>query len=144
MPSPLDRLRGWPRVDSFNQSGSFVRLFLPYQPLRDNLVLDQLCGSAEEAPDRVECLRRLWVVRIDGRSVPMASFEPAERADLGMRGLIGLVPLTGLEPGLRRIEVVWNPSAAPGAPPLDDRYALLNRNYVIPIAFSPNFETSVD
>ena len=62
MPSPLDRLRGWPRVDSFNQSGSFVRLFLPYQPLRDNLVLDQLCGSAEEAPDTVACLRQLWTV----------------------------------------------------------------------------------
>ena len=144
MPSPLDRLRGWPRVDSFNQSGSFVRLFLPYQPLRDNLVLDQLCGSAEEAPDRVACLRQLWTVDIDGKPVSMASFEPAERADLGMRGLIGLVPLAGLEPGLRRIEVVWNPSAAEEAAPLDDRYTQLNSRYVIPIAFSPDFEMSLD
>ena len=140
MPSPLDRLRGWPRVDSFNQSGSFARLFLPYQPLRDNLVLDQLCGSADEAPDRVACLRQLWAVRIEGRPVSMANFEPAERADLGMRGLIGLVPLAGLEPGLRRIEVDWYPSAAEEAAPLDDRYVQLNNNYVIPIAFSPNFE----
>ena len=144
MPSPLDRLRGWPRVDSFNQSGSFARLFLPYQPLRDNLVLDQLCGSAEEAPDRVACLRQLWTVGIDGRPVSMASFEPAERADLGMRGLIGLVPLTGLEPGLRRIEVVWNPSAAEEAAPLDDRYTQVNSRYVIPIAFSPDFEMPLD
>jgi len=140
MPSPLDRLRGFPRVDSFNQSGSFVRLFLPYQPLRDNLVLDQHCGSAEEAPDRVACLRQLWTVSIDGRPVPMAGFVPAERADLGMRGLIGLVPLTGLEPGLRRIEVVWNPGAAEEVASLDDRYAQVNGVYVIPIAFSPNFE----
>jgi len=144
MPSPLDRLRGWPRVDSFNQSGSFVRLFLPYQPLRDNLVLNQLCGSAEDAPDRVACLRQLWTVGIDGKPVSMANFEPAERADLGMRGLIGLVPLTGLEPGLHRIEVVWNPSAAEEAAPLDDRYAQVNSRYVIPIAFSPNFEMSLD
>ena len=144
MPSPLDRLRGWPRVDSFNQSGSFVRLFLPYQPLRDNLVLDQLCGSAEEATDPVDCLRQLWIVSIDGTSVPMASFVPAERADLGMRGLIGLVPLGGLEPGLRQIEVVWNPNAAEESAPLDDRYAELNRRYIIPIAFSPNFEMSLD
>jgi MFS family permease len=144
MPSPLDRLRGWPRVDSFNQSGSFVRLFLPYQPLRDNLVLDQLCGSAEEAPDHVSCLRQLWTVNIDGKSVSMANFEPAERADLGMRGLIGVVPLTGLKPGLRRIEVVWNPNAAEESAPLDDRYAQINNRYVIPIAFSPNFEMSLD
>ena len=144
MPSPLDRLRGWPRVDSFNQSGSFVRLFLPYQPLRDNLLLDQLCHSAEEAPDRVNCLRQLWTVGIDGKPVSMASFEPAERADLGMRGLIGLVPLTGLEPGLHRIEVIWNPSAAEESAPLDDRYAQVKSRYVIPIAFSPNFERSLD
>ena len=144
MPSPLDRLRGWPRVDSFNQNGSFVRLFLPYYPVRDNLVLDQFCGGADEAPDRVACLRQLWTVGIDGKPVSMANFEPAERADLGMRGLIGLVPLTGLEPGLRRIEVVWNPSAAEEAAPLDDRYTQPNARYVIPIAFSPAFEMSLD
>ena len=144
MPSPLDRLRGWPRVDSFNQNGSFVRLFLPYYPVRDNLVLDQLCGSAEEAPDRVACLRRLWTVAIEGKPVSMVDFGPAERADLGMRGLIGLVPLTGLEPGLRRIEVVWNPSPAEEAAPLDDRYTQVSNRYVIPIAFSPTFEMSLD
>ena len=144
MPSPLDRLRGWPRIDSFNQNGSFVRLFLPYHPVRDNLVLDQLCGRAEEAPDRLACLRRLWTVGIDGKPVSMASFEPAERADLGMRGLIGLVPLTGLEPGLHRIEVVWNPGAAEETAPLDDRYTEVSNRYVIPIAFSPAFEMSLD
>lgn len=144
MPSPLDRLRGWPRIDSFNQNGSFVRLFLPYYPVRDNLVLDQLCGRAEEAPDRLACLRRLWTVGIDGKPVSMANFEPAERADLGMRGLVGLVPLTGLEPGLRRIEVVWNPSPAAEAAPLDDRYTQVSNTYVIPIAFSPAFEMSLD
>jgi len=144
MPSSFDRLRAWPRIDSFNQSGSFARLFLPYHPLRDNLVLDQLCGSAEEALDRLDCLRQLWTVSIESAPVSMASFVPAERADLGMRGLIGLIPLAGLEPGLRRIEVVWNPGATEGDAPLDDRYVQLNNTYVIPIAFSPNFEMPLD
>ena len=118
MASPLDRLRGFPRIDSFNQSGSFVRLFLPYQPLRDNLVLDQLCGSAENTPDRIACLRQLWTVSIEGRPVPMAGFEPAEREDLVLRGLNRLVQLTLLDPGLRRIEVVRTPSAAEEPAPL--------------------------
>jgi hypothetical protein len=144
MASPLDRLRGWPRVDSFNQSGSYVRLFLPYQPLRDNLVLDHLCGSAEEAANRVDCLRQLWTASIEGRPVSMETFEPAERADLNMRGLIGLVPLTGLEPGLRRIEVVWNPGATGESAPLDDRYTRISDTYVILIAFAPDFEMSLD
>lgn len=144
MASPVDRLRTWPRVDSFHQAGSFVRLFLPYHPLRDNLVLDQLCGSAEEAPERIGCLRQLWNVSIDGRPISMANFVPAERGDLGMRGLIGLVPLAGLEPGLWRIEVIWNPSAAEEAAPLDDRYAQASRRFVIPIAFAPDFEMPLE
>ncbi len=74
----------------------------------------------------------------------MSGFETAERADLGMRGLIGLVPLAGLEPGLRRIEVIWNPSSAGQAAPLDDRYAQPSNTYVIPIAFSPSFEMPLD
>ena len=144
MPSSLDKLRGWPRVDSFNQSGSFARLFLPYQPLRDNLVLDQLCGSAEEAPDPVDCLRQLWAVSIEGNPVPMASFVPAERADLQMRGLVGLVPLSGLEPGLRQLEVTWNPGGTEDTTALDDRYTQVNTSFVIPIAFSPDIEAPLD
>lgn len=144
MPGPVDRLRAWPRVDSFEQTGSYVRLFLPYQPLRDNLLLDQFCGSAEETPDRIDCLRQLWAVSIDGTPVPMSGFESAERADLEMRGLIGLVPLTGLEPGMRRIEVVWNPDGADETAPLDDRYTQVSSRYVIPIAFAPDFELPLD
>lgn len=144
MPGPLDRLRGWPRIDSFSQGGAFVSLFLPYQPLRDNLVLDRLCGSAEQAPDPVACLRQLWTVSIEGQSVSLADFVPAERGDLGMRGLMGLVPLGGLEPGLRHIEVVWNPAANDADTPLDDRYIQLNNRYIIPIAFSPDFEAPLD
>ena len=143
MPSSLDQLRAWPQIDSFHQKGSFVRLFLPYQPLRDNLVLDQFCGSAEDAPDRVNCLRQLWAVSIEGRPVSLTDFETAERADIGMRGLIGLVPLTGVAPGMRRIEVVWNPGAAVESTPVDDRYSEVNATYVIPIAFAPEFEMSL-
>jgi hypothetical protein len=140
MPSPYDRIRAWPRVDSFNQTGSFVRLFLPYQPLRDNLILEQSCGDPETAEDTVECLRQLWTVSIDGQAVSTSTFVTAERADLAMRGLIGLVPLTGLEPGLHEIKVVWNAGATDEEAPLDDRYTQVNFTYVIPIAFSPSFE----
>lgn len=140
MPSGLDKLRGWPRVDSFNQGGSFARLFLPYYPVRDNLVLDELCRSTQDGPEQADCLRRLWAVSIEGKPVSMADFLPAERAELGMRGLIGLVPLAGLEPGLREIEVTWSVSTTGGRTPLDDRYEKSSSRYVIPIAFSPSYE----
>jgi hypothetical protein len=140
MPSPVDRIRAWPRVDSFNQNGSCARLFLPYQPLRDNLILEQTCGPPEEAEDTVKCLRELWTVSINGNAVSTSTFVTAERADLRMRGLIGLVPLAGLEPGLHEIVVVWNAGATEDDAPLDDRYTQVNFTYVIPIAFSPGFE----
>ncbi len=144
MPSAYDRRRAWPRVNSFEQSGSFVRLFIPYQPLRDNLVADKICVSAEQATNPVDCLRKLWKVSIEGTPVPMSSFEPAERADIRMRGLIGLVPLAGLEPGLHKITVVWNPNADEDSKPIDDRFDQVTFTYNIPIAFSPGYELSLE
>jgi MFS family permease len=144
MPSDLDRLRGWPRVDSFHQDGSFARLFLPYQPLRDNLILEKACGRVDQTEQRVGCLRQLWSVSIEGEAVSMDAFIPAERADLGMRGLVGLVPLDALEPGLKRITVTWNPDGADDTVPVDDRYTQITSTYDIPIAFSPAFERALD
>ncbi|MGK0376178.1 MAG: hypothetical protein ACJA2E_002669 [Arenicella sp.] len=74
----------------------------------------------------------------------MSNFETAERADIAMRGLIGLVPMAGLEPGLRKIVVVWNQQAAEDAAPIDDRYTQANATYLIPIAFSPGYELSLE
>lgn len=141
MASAKDRIRAWPRVSSFSQTGSFVTLFLPYQPLRDNLILDQLCAE-KELTGHV-CLRQLWSVDIGQISVPMDGFKAAERMDLNMRGLIGVVPLSGLEPGLHTISVIWNPSAVAGDAPVDDRYVQINRAFEIPIVFAPGYELSV-
>lgn len=143
MASPKDRIRAHPRIDSFTQTGSFVRLFLPYQPLRDNLVLDQLCNLTVDE-ENVECLRKLWAVSIDDQSVSMEGFQTAERMDIGMRGLIGLVPMAGLEPGLRNISVEWNPNPINQDTPIDDRYTQINRTFTIPIAFAPDYELQLD
>ena len=144
MQSPIDGTRAWPRIDSFRQSGSFARVFLPYQPLRDNLILDELCDSTEEPADRTACLRKVWSVSVNDQAVPMTNFLPSERTDIRMRGLIGLVPLNGLEPGLRSIVVIWNPSETGEAAALDDRYLQPSIRYEIPIAFAPDFEMSLD
>ena len=89
-------------------------------------------------------VHQLWAVRIDGKPVSTAGFEAAKRTDLGMRGLMGLVPLAGLEPGLRRIEVVWNPAAGKQDVPPDDRYKQDMSRYVIPIAFAPGIEMPLE
>lgn len=140
MANPKDSLRAWPRVDSFQQNSSFVPLFLPYQPVRDNLVLEPICAEPQAADDPAQCLRQLWSVTVGGETIPMTAFITAERGELGMRGLMGVVPLTGLEPGLHRITVVWNPLASNEDAPLDDRYSDNTVTYDIPIAFAPSLE----
>lgn len=139
-----DRLRGWPRIDSFQQKGSFAVLFLPYQPLRDNLILANICGDEEAGQAGTTCLRKLWSVSINEQPVPIEDFEVAERMDFRMRGLIGLVPLAGLQPGMHHISVVWNTSADEDEAPLDDRYTQSKRTYRIPVAFMPDFERALE
>ncbi|MEL6868432.1 MAG: hypothetical protein AAFO81_01400 [Pseudomonadota bacterium] len=138
-----DRLRGWPRVSSFTQKSTHISLFLPYQPLRDNLILDRLCKDADEEEEAAVCLRRLWAVSINDQAVDMEQFISAERFDLKMRGLIGLVPTTGLEPGMHQITVVWNPEADEDDEPIDDRYVQARASYNIPIAFTPDIEAAL-
>ena len=75
--------------------------------------------------------------------MPISSFETAERADIKMRGLVGLVPLMGLKPGLHKIEVIWNPNVADDATPIDDRFSESKLHFTIPIAFAPGYELQV-
>lgn len=140
--SPLDRLRPWPMIPSFRQQGGFVEIFIPYQPLRDNPILQELCHDAENRTDG-NCLRRLWAVTLNGEEVPLDDFLPTERADLRMLGLTGLIPLRGIAPGMQRIEVVWNPLGE-AAGRLDDRYADARMTFAIPFLFVPHFELDLD
>jgi len=153
MRSPKDRLKAWPMISSFAQSGSSLRLFIPYQPLRDNLILDSLCensrtaanprNAAATAAARLDCLRALWSVTLGGNRIAMQDFIAAERADLSMRGLMGIVPLEGLQPGMHRLDIVWNPDPQQDLESLDDRYSGITRNWSIPFSFNPEFERNL-
>lgn len=105
-------------------------------------MLDAQCPDADDAEARVNCLQNLWSVSIGDKLVSMASFKTAERMDIQMQGLIGLVPLNGLSPGIHDIAIVWNPSASAEDELVDDRYTVNRRTYVIPIAFAPDYELS--
>lgn len=138
-----DRFRAWPTIPSFEQRGSHLRLFLPYQPLRDNLVLDRLCPG-DDAALGASCLLRIWSVALNGEPVDTSQFLAGERLDLRMRGLVGAVPLHDVEPGLQTLEVTWNPAAMPEDLPLDDRYVAVRQVYSIPFLFTPDYERELD
>ncbi|NHA13938.1 hypothetical protein [Thioalkalivibrio sp. XN279] len=137
-----DRLRARPMIPSFEQRGSHLRLFLPYQPIRDNLLLERLCPGEEEGLG-APCLARLWSVALNGQPVDLGRFLASERLDLGMRGLTGVVPLDGLAPGLQVLSVTWNPHAGSDDVPIDDRYTEARLDFDIPFLFAPEFERAL-
>jgi len=138
-----DRLRARPMIPTFEQRGSHVRLFLPYQPIRDNLLLDQLCPG-DEAALGPGCLQRLWSVSLNGEPVDIAGFLASQRLDLRMRGLLGVVPLENIAPGLQVLSVTWNPAVDAEAVPVDDRYTAARVDYQIPFLFVPDFENALE
>ncbi len=137
--SSRDRLRFYPMIDDFVQQRSVLSVFIPYFPLRDNLVLDSQC-----APDMppLDCLRNLWQVSLGDRILAPDALFPAERLDLNLRGLIGVIELSGLEPGLHTLKVSWNQGG--DALALDDRYPVAARDYSIPFVFAPAYELGLE
>lgn len=143
MRSGKDSLRARPMIPTFEQRGSHVRLFLPYQPLRDNLLLEELCPG-DDAALGAGCLTRSWSVALNGEPIDTSGFIPSERWDLGLRGVLGVVPLDGLSPGLQVVSVTWNADASIEDTPMDDRYSAARFEYDIPFLFSPDFERALN
>lgn len=140
--SSRDQVRLLPMIDQFEQQGGYVRFFLPYQPLRDNLILDQHCPVNSELAG-VECLRRLWGVSLNDNAIPTDDLLPTERLDLNLRGLTGVAPLHDLAPGVHRLIVTWNPAGSNADQPIDDRDETATVRYEIPFLFSPPFEQAL-
>lgn len=166
---PRDRLRPTPMIPAPVVETAWLPLFLPYVAVRDDPVLARRCPSRPEPPpadfgsgrtdtearalareaaidaaaaDTAACLRRLWEVRLDGVPQSLDAFVPAERADLGLRGLAGWLPLNGAAPGPRRVEVIWRPR--PEQDRLDEDYVPPRLRYVIPFLWSPEAAVSLE
>jgi hypothetical protein len=159
---PRDALLPRPLIPAPLIESAWLPLFLPYTALIDDPVLAQRCpvraveaeppfgfdarDSDAEALQReaqtdvraataASCLRRLWEVRLDGVVQSLEDFQPSERADLGLRGLSGWLPLAGLAPGPHRLEVIWRPQ--PEQDVLRADYVPRRIRHVIPFLWSP-------
>ncbi|MFO1495652.1 MAG: hypothetical protein U1F26_13450 [Lysobacterales bacterium] len=130
--SGSDRLRAVPMIPAMEQQSAWLPLLLPYFPLRDDPLLRALCGEAPA--DRVACLRQLWEVRLNGQALDLSGFAPAERRDLGMRGLAGWVDLRALNPGPQVLEVRWRPASLTVT--VED-YVPEGRTFHIPFVYAP-------
>jgi hypothetical protein len=131
--SERDVLARVPLLPSDMVADGHLRVFLPYLPERDNAALRLRCPQAADHSQRRACLAGLWQVELDGRPADLAGFVPAERRDLGQRGLQGYLSLAGLAPGAHALQIRWN------GPPGKDAAAKPLR-YHVPFWFSPPYQ----
>ena len=118
-----DRLLPYPMIPDDQVSGALLRVFIPHLPERDNTLLAARCpaspgaaadaGEADAAAAQAErqraCFAGLWRVTLDGLPVTLDDFVAAERRDLGLRGLMGQLPMHALAPGRHDLVLAWNP-----------------------------------
>ncbi len=141
MRSAHDQLLPYPMIPSDTISGAQLRVFIPHRPQRDNPLARQHCTALPDARNEaagqqaanaaVECLSRLWQVKLDGTPVDVQGFVPMERRDLDMRGLVGYLPTRGLAPGRHDLELVWNATGG-------ERGGGRRRTFRIPFWYAPD------
>ncbi|MCD9032183.1 hypothetical protein LDO32_10660 [Luteimonas sp. Y-2-2-4F] len=144
--SEHDRMLRYPMIPADRIAETHLRLFLPHQPQHDNKLARARCAGLEngrnaaegEAAGRLalDCLSSLWTIALDGEAVALGDFVPTERRDLGMRGLVGYLPLDGLAPGRHDLLLVWNAEGG-------DAGKLRRREYRIPFWFTPQIAERV-
>jgi len=127
-----------PSIQSDIVTGSYVKLFIPYNPRRHNVIMARSCpnlrpvqarglqiGPDPAPPDSLaipalECLARIHNVTLDGAPRTDLKFSFYEHPGSGIKGIIAYIPADSLTRGQHLITVkpVPSPDAdASAAPP---------------------------
>jgi hypothetical protein len=104
--------------------GDWLKLFVPFQPRRDSVGLEQECAPADaagidaalpgEERERLatdaarirvlDCLARLYAPTLDGEPLTV-SFDAADDPGSGLRGMVAMLPVKGLAAGRHELTV---------------------------------------
>ena len=142
--SAADLLLRYPMIPTDQIASAHLRLFIQHLPGRDNRLLSERCPALAEAGEAIDiakrgtaCVAAMWTVTLDGEPVALDGFLPAERRDLGMRGLQGYLSMAGRQPGRHDLLLIWNADG-------DETGRIRRREHRIPFWFSPGYELEVD
>lgn len=141
--SDHDVLLRYPMIPADRIAEAHLRLFIPHQPKRDNPLARERCAALPGGRNTAEgpvaatqardCIASLWRATLDGEALPLDDFVPIERRDLGMRGLVGYLPIGTLPTGRHDLHLVWNPDG-------EKTGAARRREYRIPFWFTPGVD----
>jgi hypothetical protein len=128
----------------------YLKLFVPYDPRRDNAVIARVCptvrplqprglqlGADSYLPDSstvpvLECIGRIHAVKLDGRDISDLEFAFYQQDASGVKGVIAYIPLESALRGRHVLEVL--PTPPPMLPPdsAAQRAAVWKHPYDIP------------
>lgn len=107
---PEGKILTVPSIQDDIVADPYVRLFIPYDPIRHDPVLRKRCpGVSAKAPERVlRCLADFHRVLLDGKAMPRLGFRFYTHPRSGVRGMLAYIPTAGLARGehLLRVEAV--------------------------------------
>jgi len=134
-----------PYIQSDVVTDPYVRLFLPYYPLRDNDLLDEICPDAKPLPDEgfmpgadeaapedlrvaLGCLASMFEISINGAPLADARYHFFEDPASGVHGILTHIATGSLPSGFNELRVVRRSSEADKGRPREKE----RRLYVIP------------
>lgn len=131
----------YPMIPSDRIETRQLRLFMPNRVRLDNPLARKACPELEDGRNTAkgaaaaklatQCMASVWTVTLDGVPVRIDDFLPAERRDLGMRGLMGYIDLRDKAPGRHDLRLVWNANSEETGPQR-------SREYLIPFWYDPD------
>ncbi len=108
------RLAPLPHIPDPVVRGDYLRLFVPYLPMRHNEAMQLRCPQALAATGddaqrgRLDCLEAMHAVALDGRPLDI-HFDAAEDPTTGQRGMIAMIPVHALDRGRHELTVQRTP-----------------------------------
>ena len=104
------RLSPLPHIPDPVVRGDYLRLFVPYLPMRHNQAMRRLCpevlasGADSASRERLDCLEQMHAVTLDGEPLDL-HFDAAEDPATGQRGMIAMIPVRELTRGRHELRV---------------------------------------
>jgi hypothetical protein len=100
-----------PYIQSMLATGAYLRLTVPYEPVRDDPAMRRTCpqlstlAEKQQPAKALACLQALHDVQLDGRKLAALQYESGSDPGTGRPALLAMIDVRGLAPGRHELLV---------------------------------------
>ncbi|MFS8064667.1 MAG: hypothetical protein ACMG5Z_08755 [Luteimonas sp.] len=106
-----------PYIQSMVVSGAYLRLTVPYEPVRDDPAMRRTCpqlsalAKTQQPATALACLQALHDIRLDGRKLAAYRYEVGSDPGTGRPALLAMIDVRDLARGRHELQVAKPPRA---------------------------------